>query len=157
MEITTLVEVLNPTTGEILSLDRPTGELGRYLLEVREFEQVLREHKNLVTRELLARLDKDASWTLYEDGLKIVGQSPAPVKEWDGAELRSALLGLVDEGVLSIEAVDAAVETIVTYKPRKAGIGKLRKLGGRVKATVDELARESEPRRSVTVSGGRAA
>jgi hypothetical protein len=145
-------QLVNPATGEPLSLDSPSPELGRYLADLREFESVLREFKRLVSRELLSRMDREASWTLRADELKIVGQSPAPSEEWDGAELRQALLEHVDAGRLSVEAVDAAVETIISYKTRKAGITALRKLGGPIAETVNGLARTAERERRVTVS-----
>jgi hypothetical protein len=151
-DVTTTSQLVNPVTGEALTLASPTEDLGRWLADIRDFEYQLREAKRTVTTEILARLDKNAEWTAHLPGLKIRGDSPQPVEEWDGAQLREALLELVDEGVLAIEAVDAAVETIVSYKPRKAGINKLRKLGGRVAEVVDSLKRASEKDRRVTVS-----
>lgn len=144
-------QFLNPLTGEALTLASPDEDLARWLADIREVESVIRENKKIVQREILSRMDRSASWTVRVPGFKLTGQSPAPVEEWDGVELRTALLGLVDEGLLTIEAVDGAVETVVAYKPRKAGIVKLRKLGGRVAETVDLLARASEPERRVSV------
>lgn len=149
------VQFANPVTGEVLTLAAETGDLGRYLADLREFESVLREHKRIVSRELLARMDRAASWTFHAGALKLTGQSPAPVREWDGAELRDALLGLVDEGLITVEAVDAAVETVVSFRPRAAGISALRKLGGRVVEVVDSLCRESERERRISVSRSR--
>ena len=146
------VQFANPITGEVLTLASPDRDLGSYLADLRDFESVLREHKRIVTRELLERFDKQASWTHRFEGLKLTSSSPAPVEEWDGAELREALLALVDEGVLAIEAVDAAVETIVSYKPRKTGINALRKLGGRVNEIVESLKSEVEKDRYVSVT-----
>lgn len=148
------VQFANPLTGEVLCLTSPSLELGRYLADIREFESVIREHKRMVSRELLARMDKSASWTMRLEGVTITGQSPAPAEEWDGAELREALLALVDDGLLTIEAVDAAVETVVTFKARKAGISALRKLGGEVAGVVNRLCRSEERERRVTVSRG---
>lgn len=146
------VQFANPLSGEVLTLASPSDDLGRYLADLREFESVLREHKKMVTRELLGRMDKQASWTQHFAGLKLTGQSPQPGEEWDGAELREALLKLVDEGKLSIEAVDAAVETVVSYNVKKAGVNKLRKVGGVVASTVDGLVRPVERERRVSVS-----
>lgn len=147
------VQFADPLTAEVLTLDSESGDLARFLTNVRELESVLREHKRMVTRELLTRMDRSASWTMrVEGGLKITGQSPAPAESWDGAELRTALLELVDAGVLAVEAVDAAVETVVSYRPRKAGITALRKLGGDAAAVVERLCVVSEPERRVSVS-----
>jgi hypothetical protein len=151
-EITRPIEVWNPTTGELLDLTAPTDDLGRFLADVRELEELMRESKRFVSQELLARMDKQAKWTFHSSGLKLSGDSPAPVEEWNGAELRTALLELVDAGVIAIEAVDAAVETVVSYHPKKAGINQLRKLGGAVAETIDGLARQTERTRRVTVS-----
>lgn len=145
------LQVLNPVNGEVLTLDAKSDQLGAYLADVREFEFLMRESKRAVTQELLARMDKNASWTMSLPGWKLSSRSSAKEEAWDGAELRTALLDLVDEDVISIEAVDAAVETVVTYKPRKVGINNLRKLGGRVAAVVNGLCVEREPDRSVKV------
>lgn len=147
------VQFANPVTGEVLSLASSENELGRYLSDLREFESVIREHKKMVTRELVARMDRQASWTIHAgEGIKLTSQSPKPEEQFDGAGLRSALLGLVDEGVLSIEAVDAAVELVLSYKAHKKGINALRALGGRAKALVDEHATEVQKERYVSVS-----
>lgn len=139
-------------TGEFLSINSPDSALGRCLAEIREFEALLREQKKILTEELLSRCDRRASWTVYEDGVKISGSSPAPVETWDGAELYSALWAFVDAGVLSEEAVNAAVGIETIYKPKKAGIQALRKLGGDVAGTIDGLAQEVEKDRRVTVT-----
>lgn len=145
-------ELLNPTTGEVLSLNAPDGELGRLLADIRDVEGILREQKRVITRELLDRFDKRACWTVYESGVKLSGASPAPTEEWDGADLYQALNEFVDAGQLSQTAVNAAVEVTVVYKPKKAGIAALRKLGGDIAATIDGLAREVEKERRITVS-----
>lgn len=147
---TTPMQVVSPS-GEVLSLDSPTEDLATWLAEVREHESLLRETKRAVTQELLARMDKLAHWTINAAGLKLTGQSPAVVEEWDGAELRTALLELFDNGTLSIEAVDAAVEQVTTWKPKKAGINALRKLP-HVAPIIEGLRQEREPDRRVTVS-----
>lgn len=143
--------LMNPATGEVVALDGPTEDLGQFLADLREHESMWREAKKLVTRELVARMDKSASWTLHVNGLKLSTQSPAPSEEFNGPELREALLDLVDEGVVTIEAVDAAVETVVTYKPRKAGINALRKLGGRVVDAINAHRTETEKDRYISV------
>jgi hypothetical protein len=126
--------------------------LAAYLADLRDFESQLREHKRAVTRELLARFDRTAKWTHHFEGLKIAGQSPAPTEEWDGLELREALLSLVDSGQLTVEAVDAAVEQVISLKVRKQGVAQLRKVGGEVAETINRLCRTSEPERRVSVS-----
>lgn len=147
------ITVVSPVTGEVLELTAHTDALAQYLVDVRETELLLREAKKLVSREIASRLDRIATWTLrLEGGLMVKTQSPQPTEEWDALAARSELLELVDEGVLSVEAVDAAFEPVVTYKPKKAGINKLRKLGGRVAEILSAHSHEVEKERYVTVS-----
>lgn len=154
MELDAPFTIVSPATGEVLALDAPTEDLAGWLVDVRDWEAQARDAKRVVTAEILSRLDRGASWTAHfpDAGIKISGDSPAPVEEWDGAELRTFLLDLVDEGVITVEAVDAAVQTVVTYKPRKAGINALRKLGGRAQEVVDALCRTVERDRRITVT-----
>lgn len=151
-ELDTRFQVVSPTTGEVLSPDSPTEDLGAVLADLRELEGRLREGKDAVQSELLARFDRAASWTHRVPGYKLTAPSPAPKEEFDALPLRSELLALVDAGVLSIEAVDAAIETTVTYKARARGISALRKLGGQVESTIDAHTSVVEKRRYVSVT-----
>lgn len=148
------IQVLNPITGEVLTLDSSTAALGQALGDIREFKSLLDETVRAISGELHARMDQEALYTVHTPGLELRGQSPAPVESWDGVELRTALLELSDAGTLSIDAVDRAVETVVTYKARKAGIVALRKLGGEVEQTIDSLCQRSERERRITVVRG---
>lgn len=145
------IQLVNPSTGELVELDGPTESLAEFLADMREHESLCREAKKLVTREVVNRMDKGAAWTLHVAGLKLTSTSPQPTEEFDGPGLHEALDVLVREGVISPEALDAAVETVVTYKPRKAGINALRKLGGRVAKTVAAHRREVEKDRYIRV------
>jgi hypothetical protein len=145
------VTIVNPTTGEALTLESSTEDLGRYLADVREAESLLREATNYVSAEILQRQDAAASWTTHVNGLTLTGASPAPSEEFDELALRESLWQLVDEGVITVEAADNAVETVVTYRVRKAGITALRKLGGRVADAINQHATEVPKRRSVRV------
>ena len=124
-------ELFNPMTGEIVSLDAPTPDIARLIADIRELESRLREAKALAGREILNRMDKQASWTLRGDDWEVVGESPAAGvdKEWNGAALFDALKGLHDQGLLEWTAVRAAIETEVSYKIKQAGISALRKSG----------------------------
>jgi hypothetical protein len=148
---TEIATVISPRTGEVISLDAPDQDLGGFLNDVRDLESAIRESKRAVHDELLRRMDSAATWTVHVPGLKLSGPSPAPTEEFDELELRTALLTLVDEGVISVEAVDRAIEPVVTYKARRAGINALRKLGGRVAETVTAHARSVEKTRYVKV------
>lgn len=150
-QVAPVANFANPVTGEVLTLDSPDVDLGRYLSDLREFESVLREHKSMVNRELLARLDKRRSWTSHLPGMKLSAPSPKPDESWDGAELHARLLEFVDRDELDIEAVNAAVAIVTRYEPRKAGINALRKGGGPVADVVNELCVESERNRYISV------
>lgn len=128
--------VLNPTTGEILDLDSPSDELGRWLLEAREWERRLREAKNAVVEELHRRMDAEASWTIHTPDFDLRGESPDRV-EYDPERLRSTLAGLAKAGAISEGAAEAALKEEVTYKPRCQGINALLKLGGEVAEQVE--------------------
>lgn len=151
-ELEPTAQVLSPKTGEVLSPDSPPATLGQFLADVREHESEVKEAKRTVTRWLVAHMDKSASWTIRTDGLKLSAPSPKPTEQFDGAALHEALSALVDEGLLTVEAVDAAVETVVSYEPRKRGINALRALGGRVAEVVDAHATTVEKDRYVSVS-----
>lgn len=146
-------EFVSPATGEVLTLASPTPDLAGYLADIRDLESRIREHKRVVTGELLARLDRNAAWTEHlSGGLKISSPSPAPVEEFDELALREELLQCVDRGELSIEAVDRAVETIVTYKARKTGINAIRKISPEMEQLVNGYRRMVEKDRRVTVT-----
>jgi hypothetical protein len=66
--------------------------------------------------------------------------------------LRGRLEELVADGLLSMEAVDAAVEVVTGFKARAAGISALRKLGGVVAEAVEECSVSVEKPRRVSVS-----
>lgn len=144
--------VVHPLTGEAIDLAQaPDEHVADFLSQIRDHEDALKDAKRIITQELLRRMDYQAKYTLRAGGYTLKSQSPAPAEEFDELQLREDLLALQDEGVISPEAVDNAVETVVTYKVRKAGINALRKLGGRVRDTVDRHAHEVEKRRYVTV------
>lgn len=149
--VTTAIQLGVTKDGEVLTLDSPTVDLAAHLADIRQHESYLKEAKNAVQAELLARQDKDGKWTTHLPGMKLVGKSPAPYVEYDGPALREALLMLADEDVVTIEAVDRAVEAVVTYEPRANGIKSLKKLGGRVAAVIDSCGHETSPRRYVRV------
>lgn len=141
---TTPAVVFNPSTGEIIDLNSEDQTLVQFLDDLAQFEKELDSTRRTVNRELVARLDRSAKWTRHVGPYTLSAASPSPTEDWDGAALHEALAPFVDRGELSVEALDAAVETVVSYKPKKAGINALRKLGGDVKTTVDGLKREKE-------------
>jgi hypothetical protein len=140
-----------PLTGEALDLNAPTGELAQAFDRIRDLERELKETRDQISRELIGRMDKRASWTLREDGFKVSAPSPAPKTEYDGYELHQVVQSLVAEGLIDGEAAEEAVEIRVEYRPRVRGVNALRKLGSDVADRVDLCAREVEPVRRVRV------
>lgn len=145
------LHVVDPQSGEVVFLDAPVEALGDYLKSVREFESLLKEAKALVNAEVVARMDKAACWTVHSQGVKLSAPSPAPVEKFDGPALHEALAPMVELNVITVEALDAAVETVVEYKPHLKGLNALRKLGGRVAEIIAEHTSEDEKKRYVRV------
>jgi hypothetical protein len=135
--------VINPATGEVLSLDEPTEILARWLSETRELEERLREEKRRVTRELIDRMDRDASYTLRAGDLEIKGDGPEAPTEYDAEALYAELKEFVDSEAITEDALARAVEPVVTYKPRAGGLNALRKRGGSI---ADAIERHSRPK-----------
>lgn len=149
------LQVFNPTTGEILQLDAPTADLANVFWDIDLYIARLRGVKEDIQRVILERMARDARWTLHlEGGVTAEGRLRGQTESWDGAELRGRLLELVEDGTITIEAVDRAVEQVVDFKVKKAGVQALRKLGGRVAAYVDSCCFRSEPQRYVKVLRG---
>jgi hypothetical protein len=140
-----------PFTGEVLPLDAPTADLARALDELKELTSRIREVRERIDDELLRRLDKNARWTVREGDFKVTGTSPAPKAEWDGAALSVVLAELRGLALIDYEAAEAALETVVSYKPKAAGLQRLLKLGGEVAERVGACRSEVEPVRRVTV------
>lgn len=143
--------VLNPRTGEVVSLDASTEELAAWLEDVRSWEQeFLRPCKRAVEEVLLERMDHEASYTLRAGRLEITGDGPGRV-EYEEEILRNRLRPFVDDGTISRDAYAAAVKEVVTYRPMARGINALRKLGGQVAVAILEAERPSSKPRRVTV------
>jgi hypothetical protein len=129
--------LVHPATGEILSLDADTADLARWLVEARELDEAMRAEKKRVVAELLARMDREASYTLRAGDLEIKGDGPAPPDEYDAQPLREALTEYVEAEVISIDALDRAVEIVPTYKPRANGLKALLRQGGDLARTIE--------------------
>lgn len=138
-------------SGDVLTLDSPTEDLAGYLADVRDLESQLREEKAIVNRELLARLDKQAKWTVHASGLSLSAPSPEPAWEWDGAGLHAALTELADQDIISTDAVNAAVEIEHVYKVRKAGVSALWKIPA-LRGLIDQFREPKDKARYVKVT-----
>jgi hypothetical protein len=144
--------VIDPSTGEVVDLDSPIDQLAACMDNIRELESRIREEKSKLTREFLERFDKQAEWSTVAGDFQVSAPSPKPREEFDGPGLHEALRVLVDDGTISVEALDAAVETVISYEPRRTGINKLRKLGGRAEKIIRAYTTETQPTRYVKVS-----
>ena len=153
--------VPNPLTGEVIDLvDAPDVELAEFIENLDNARAAVQDAKRIVSDEAIRRMDVAAMWTLRAGPYQMRTASPEPeelygekrrIEYQNGAALREALNRLVDEKLISVEAADAAVETVVLYKVRKGGVLKLLKLGGKVAQTVREHAFHAEKRRYVSV------
>jgi hypothetical protein len=143
--------VPHPVTGEALSLDAPTADLARALDELKELESRIDEVRAVIGEEVIRRLDSKARWTAHEGGFKLTAPSPAPKAEWDGPALALALVELRGLDLIDYEAAEAALETVVSYKPKAAGLNRLLKLGGEVAERVGACRVMVEPVRRVSV------
>ncbi len=116
--------VVHPVTGEMLDLSDTTDILAGALDDVRRLEGDLRDFKSALSMELLRRMDYYRTYTAHLRGFgKVSGDGPRK-PDYDGRTLRTGLLKLVTE-VLPQEAVDAAVEAVVEWKVKKAGVNAL--------------------------------
>lgn len=136
--------VVHPATGEILELDASTEMLARWLTEARELDERMREEKRRVVQELLARMDRDAQYTVRAGDMEIKGDGPAPPTEYDAEPLRRELEEFVDAEVISQDALDRAVEIVHVYKPRANGLKALVRQGGQLAEIVERHGRPKE-------------
>jgi hypothetical protein len=118
--------VIDRSTGEIVSAldawtligtfpiaDRATSELARFTEDAAELRRVAAEAIGIVSEELVARLDADASWTLRVEDWEIKAPSPAAgTVTYDVDLLREALDELVSAGVISRDGAWNALEPV---------------------------------------------
>jgi hypothetical protein len=147
------VRLFSPSTGEeVIPADAATNTLAEVRDAIRTVEEDLRLAKQTIDAELIGRMDSAAKWSVSVGGFKLSAPSPAPSVEYDAQALRGRLEELVADGLLSMQAVDAAVEVVTTFKVRAAGVNALRKLGGLVAEAVQDCSQTVDKPRRVTVS-----
>jgi len=150
-------EVLDRSSGELIDVrEAPTDRLARFLDEAAELVSLIGEARAQVDREVLRRMDEEATWTARAGDFELRAPSPeAGMAYYDEQALEEVLDGLVERGLVSEPAAAAAleVETKVERKPRQGGIKALLRLGGEVAEAVAacERRREEPSRRSVRV------
>lgn len=142
--------VIDPTTGEVITLDGPTDQLALFIQNVRDVEQAFRESKRAVAAELHRRMDAEATWTVRAGDWEISGESPSRV-EYDPTELHDRLTELLESDLITPRAMEDAIERVVTFKPKVRGINQLLKLGGVVREYVEKCQRPVERERRITI------
>lgn len=130
----------NPATGEVVDLAAPDDALARCLEEVKALESELREYKAEVGRELLVRMDANASWTVkVAGGLRLESESPG-LLEYDAEALHAELLALIEAEKITRKAANEALGLTVEKKVKKRGVKALEKLGGEVAEAIARTA-----------------
>jgi hypothetical protein len=149
--ISTAGVLLDLDTGEQVALADATDEqIAVWIDRISELQSVAAERKAEAGRELIARMDGRAHWTITANGLKVSAPSPdaAEGAEWDAEGL---FFALSDLGI-NRDAVIRAVSSKRVYTVHAAGVKALRKLGrADVDAVLDEHSTPVEKVRRVSV------
>ena len=144
--------LVDSRTGEVVALTDATAEhIAATRDRILDLESQLREAKTVMDREVISRMDADRLWTIEAGPWKLSAPSPAPQAHYDAQAMRTDLMVLVDDGVLSQAAADRAVAEIVDWKASAAGIKALVKGGGQPADVVARHTTELERTRRVTV------
>jgi hypothetical protein len=116
----TSTALVHPATAEILDLaNAETEQLATAIAEADMLQGRLRDFTGAVSDELLARMDRGASWTVRAGGYEITAPSPdAGTSGFDADALEAGLSGLVADGTVSADAAAAALERTVTVTLR---------------------------------------
>lgn len=101
--------------GEILDLRAASTErLAQCIDEMNELRARLRDVEEIVARELLNRMDRQALWTVRVGDYEIKAASPnVGCEVYPERELEEALVELVDAQVISPEAASMALKRTV--------------------------------------------
>lgn len=146
-------------SGEIVTMREASDEaLGRWFAAYRRAQDLLREAKRELDAEFVRRADFNATSHLDINGVgRITVTGPKPEEVWDTDKLQGVLKGLVAAGEISSEAAYAALERVVTWKPKVQGLNNLRKLGGYVQQSIDACCDRQSPVRRASLKESRPA
>lgn len=148
-----VVRLFDPATGEEVDPHTATTDkLAELRDALRDYDETAKMAKKRIDTVLLSRMDAEAQWTVRVNGFKLTAPSPEPEVQYDGEALYEALARLAADGAISWDAVAEAVERKTVYRPVKAKLSKLRKLGGAVREAIDAHAEEVDRDRRVRVS-----
>lgn len=119
-----------------------------------ESVRVANDTRSLLGEYLIERMDKDATQTLNDGDYKItVNGSSDDYETFDAQTLRSNLVRLVADGVLSDSAVDKAIR--VKYEASKSGINSLSALrDDAVNAAIESSKTIAVKKRRITIKKG---
>lgn len=144
--------LIEPNTGELVLLsEAQTGHIAEIRDHLKDLRSQIDEANRILDREVLGRMDHRCSWTLHEGNLTLTAPAEKTQDAWDGAGLHLTLEDLVAEGDIAPEAMHAAVEEIISYKVKAAGVKALLKTGGHIAACILEHRTEAPRDRRVTV------
>lgn len=145
-------QLLNPVTGAVIARLAPTDVLAAAIDEIKEMEGALRSHKRDIADEILRRMDHEATYTAHLGRYKVTGDSRSRT-EVDGAALHAGLAPLVEHGIISQRALDAAVKTETAYKVQRAGVNALKRLSNpQIDAVIAKASSPSTKARQVNVT-----
>jgi hypothetical protein len=144
--------IIDRATGELIPLtDAPDDALASLRDYLKDLRSRIAEANALLDSEVVRRMDQDRCWTIHAGGLTLTAPSPAPAFEWDAPGLYSDLEAMVADGELSERAFLAAVDEVVGYRVKAAGVNALLKGGGPVAEIVKAHRTEVEKPRRVSV------
>lgn len=111
-------EIVDRGVGEIVNLDDADNQrLAEVITHTIDLRRELGEVEQLVSDELISRLDLDANWTWRGDGVTVTAASPERGSEdFPVDALETALQELIDKGVISREAAEKAVKRRITLQ-----------------------------------------
>lgn len=149
-----VVQVINPTTGEVLDLATADDrQLAEWRAAVIDWKRNADQAIGHVDAEIVRRMDARNDHTIRVEGFKLSAPASADKVEYDGEALFNALWVLAASGEVDLEpdAVRAAVKLETVHKPVASKIAGLLKRGGVIAETIQEHARTIPVARRVKV------
>lgn len=132
----TEVQIVDPASGESKPLhavetDVLARVLGMVQASIDDHLRALYDAKRVLGDEVIARMDRKASWTVRAAGVEIIAPSPSAGKiDWNAEKLEEILGVLVEEKLIDREAKLRAVWPDTVYKTDKRAITALLKIPG---------------------------
>lgn len=140
----------NPSTGEALTLDADTATLAEWLKQIDDFSKETKFARQRISEEIVRRMDLEASWTMREGNLKLTSRSPEQI-DYDVDSLGLALVGLMNDGLITKSAAEACIKEEKKLTVLKQGVNALLKRGGQVAEAIRACQVQVDKPRSVRV------